>query len=83
VEGVPVEVYYHSAGVIGEMLGPEFRLESLTGLCSLRPAPGMEHLGSSKLIRCLARLDSALCRWRPTATLADHFVSVWQYTSKS
>jgi ubiquinone/menaquinone biosynthesis C-methylase UbiE len=82
VEGVPVEVYYHSAGAIGEMLGPEFRLESLTGLCSLRPAPGMEHLGNSRLIRSLAPLDRALCRWRPTASLAGHFVSVWRYAGE-
>ncbi len=77
IDGVPVRVHYHSLKSIERMLGPAFHLESVRGLRSLLPAPGWEHIEAR--VRWLAPIDRLVCRARPTATFADHFVSVWQY----
>ncbi len=79
VEGIRVDVYYHSVRSIRKTLGPRFHLEQLVGLCSLSPAPGWEHLQRSRLLGLISPLDRLLCRFRWTATFADHFVSVWRY----
>jgi SAM-dependent methyltransferase len=79
IEGVAVQVHYHSLRAIRRALGPRFRLEQVTGLRALLPVPGWEHLQGSRLFRILAPVDHLICGLRPTATLADHFVSVWRY----
>lgn len=79
VEGVPVDVYYHSPQTIRAALGPAFKLEAIRGLCALRPVPGLEHLSRYRVVNKLRRLDEFLCRWRPTSSWADHFISVWRY----
>jgi hypothetical protein len=79
VEGVEVEVFYHSTRTIQKALGPAFRLIKLQGLRSLRPVPGLQHLERFAIFRLLAPVDRLVCSMRLTATLADHTVSVWQY----
>jgi 2-polyprenyl-3-methyl-5-hydroxy-6-metoxy-1,4-benzoquinol methylase len=79
IEGVTVHVHYHSIRTIRRALGPHFRLEQIRGLRALLPVPGWEHLDASRLFRVLAPVDRLICRLRPTATLADHFISVWRY----
>jgi len=79
IGGVSVQVHYHSPRRMQRMLGPEFRLERVVGLRAFLPAPGWEHMDRLSMLKYLAPLDSALCRWRPTASWADHFVSVWRF----
>ena len=79
IEGIPVRMYHHSPGVIGRMLGPHFRLERLVGLRAWLPVAGWEHLQRSPIFRLIVPIDRTWCRWRITATCADHFVSVWRY----
>lgn len=79
VENASIRVHYHSLNTLRRELGPKFHLERLQGLCSLGAAPGWEHLERFRLIQWLAPLDRWLCRFRWTATFADHFVSVWRY----
>jgi SAM-dependent methyltransferase len=80
IEGVNVQVYYHSLQTIRRALGSRFRLEQVTGLRALLPVPGWEHLDGT-ILRGLAPLDRLLCRTSATSTCADHFVSVWRYTA--
>jgi ubiquinone/menaquinone biosynthesis C-methylase UbiE len=79
IEGVPVDVYYHSLRSMKRMLGAEFRLERVEGLCAFNPVPGWEHLERSAVLRSLKAIDRFWCRWRMTAAFSDHFVSVWRY----
>ena len=79
VEDASIRVHYHSLKTLRRELGAQFHLEHVRGLCSLSPAPGWEHLERFRLIQWLAPLDRWLCRFRWTAPLADHFVSVWRY----
>jgi len=79
IEGVAVRVYYHSLNQMRRMLGPQFRLERVEGLRAFLPVPGWEHLEPSIFQRALGPIDRFWCRWSVTATLADHFVSVWRY----
>ncbi len=79
IESVPVQVHYHSLKTMRAMLGAQFHLEQVVGLRAFLPVPGWEHLGNSAIFRWLAPIDRLWCRCRITATLADHFISVWRY----
>src|SRR5688572_15076927 len=78
VEGVRFSVYYHGLSAMRRALGPQYELKQVRGLCSLSPAPGLEHLERFGGLRLLEPLDRWLCSRRPTAVWADHFVSVWR-----
>jgi SAM-dependent methyltransferase len=79
IEGAPVPVYYHSVASMRRMLGPAFHFKHALGLRAFLPVPGWEHLQRLTSSAVLRGLDRAWCRFGPTATLADHFVSVWRF----
>ena len=79
IEGAPVPVYYHSVASMRRMLGSAFQFKRAVGLRALLPVPGWEHLQRLTSSAVVRRLDRAWCHFGPTATLADHFVSVWRF----
>jgi SAM-dependent methyltransferase len=79
IEGARLPVYYHSIGSMRRMLGPAFHFKRVLGLRAFLPVPGWEHLQRLTSSAVLRGLDHAWCRFGPTATLADHFVSVWRF----
>lgn len=82
IEGVRVDVYFHSIRAIQNALGPRFELKELTGLRALRAIPDLEHLERFRLLRLLKPLDRWLCSHRLTAVCSDQVVSVWRYEEK-
>jgi ubiquinone/menaquinone biosynthesis C-methylase UbiE len=79
VEGIPIPVYYHTLRNMRRMLGKQFLLEHVEGMRAFLPVPGWEHVGHSKILQWLDPLDRRWCSFRWTASLADHFVTVWRY----
>jgi len=79
IEGLKIDVHYHSVRAIRSALGREFRLCRVLGLRSLLPVPGLEHLERFSALRLLKPIDRWICRNRLTAACSDHFVSVWEY----
>jgi SAM-dependent methyltransferase len=79
VEGVRIPVFYHSARAIGRALGSAFELEKIEGLRSLLPVPGLQHLERFGFVKWMRPIDRRICRFRLTASWADHFISVWRY----
>jgi ubiquinone/menaquinone biosynthesis C-methylase UbiE len=79
VEGVSIPVYYHTLRSMRRMLGKQFHLECVEGLRAFLPVPGWDHVSHAKVLQWLDPLDRLWCRFRWTAPLADHFVTVWRY----
>lgn len=79
IEGVRLDVYYHSPRTIGRALGPAFELQTIQGLRSLLPVPGLQHLEKFSVFNWMRPLDRLICNFRPTASWADHFVTVWRF----
>lgn len=79
VEGRKFPVWYYSPRNLRQALGDEFSLTHLLGLRALLPAPGLEHLERYLPLPLFTSLDAALTHWRFTASLADHYVSIWRY----
>jgi SAM-dependent methyltransferase len=82
VEGVSFPVHYHSTRAIRRALGVDFELCRLTGLRSLTPSAGLEHLLRFRSLRLLEGIDRWMTRRRLLASWADHVVSVWRYCEK-
>jgi SAM-dependent methyltransferase len=78
VEGRKFPVWYYSPRDLRRAFGREFSLIQVRGLCSLVPAPGLEHLERYFPFGILRPIDAALTRFRFTASFADHYSSVWQ-----
>jgi ubiquinone/menaquinone biosynthesis C-methylase UbiE len=79
VEGVRVSLEYYSPRHLKRALGTDFTLERLRGLRSLVPSPSLEHVGKWMPLRLMRLLDACATAFRPTASMADHYVSVWRY----
>jgi ubiquinone/menaquinone biosynthesis C-methylase UbiE len=78
IEGVPISLSYYSPRELRAALGHDFSLEQLRGLRSLVPSPSLEHISRFLPMRFMRRLDSVATKFRPTAPLADHYISVWR-----
>ena len=79
VEGVRVPVWYHSLRNLREALGLDFSLTQVRGLRSFAPSPSLEHVGRFLPTRLIQGLDTLATRFRPTAALSDHYLTVWQH----
>jgi SAM-dependent methyltransferase len=79
IEGMRFEIHYHSIRSIRDALGTHFRLKEVTGLRAFRPIPELHHLNRYEFLHLLEPVDRWWCSHRPTATLSDQFVSVWQF----
>jgi ubiquinone/menaquinone biosynthesis C-methylase UbiE len=79
VQGFPISFSYYSPRQLRNALGADFSLEQLRGLRCLVPSPSLEHISKFLPVRLMRRLDGIATRFRPTAPLADHYVSVWRY----
>ena len=78
VAGVAVPFAYYSPRQLRQALGEEFSLEQVCGLRSLLPSPPLEHVGRFLPMRVLRPLDRFLTTFGPTASFADHYISVWR-----
>jgi ubiquinone/menaquinone biosynthesis C-methylase UbiE len=78
IEGLPISLSYYSPRELQAALGADFSLEHLRGLRSLVPSPSLEHISRFLPMRFMRRLDGVATRFRPTASLADHYISVWR-----
>jgi ubiquinone/menaquinone biosynthesis C-methylase UbiE len=79
VAGIPVSFAYYSPRQLRKALGADFSLEEVRGLRSLVPSPSLEHIGRHLPLRLMQTLDDFATTFRPTASLADHYISVWRH----
>jgi SAM-dependent methyltransferase len=79
VEGRQFPVWYYSPRALRRVFAREFSLLRLLGLRSLLPVPGLEHLEGYLPLRLLGGVDAAITHCRLTASLADHYLSIWRH----
>jgi hypothetical protein len=82
VAGVEVPTYFHRVKDVTATLGPDFRLEAITGIGVTIPPPYFEPRWRAfpAFVRApLAALDSAISSWPPFNRLGDHVLLQFVY----
>jgi ubiquinone/menaquinone biosynthesis C-methylase UbiE len=78
LEGIRISFWYHSPRNLRGALGERFSQEQVLGLRSFAPSSSLEHVERFLPAGLIRTLDRFVTSFRPTAGLADHYLTVWR-----
>ena len=78
LEGIRISFWYHSPRNLRTALDARFSQEQLIGLRSFAPSSSLEHVERFLPVGLIRALDRFATSFRPTAALADHYLTVWR-----